>query len=167
MNIAPFLQWVYDTPLGEVTRELPWLFTAGLVIHFVGMCLLFGSMLIVDLRLLGYVSEIPLRSALAFLPWAVFGFVLNLCTGIMFFTLDPFQYAANPALKIKLVLLFIAGCNALWFILLERGKLHRLREDVKPDLAVRICAGLSLALWIAVILFGRLIVAFQGSSDLF
>lgn len=167
MDITPFLQWAHDTWIGGLVRELSWLYTVGLIIHFTGLCLLIGAMLLVDLRLMGFARQIPLRSALAFLPFAIVGFGLNLLTGAMFFAFDPFAYWANPAFKVKMVLVLIAGLNALWFTVVEQKKLAALPEGAGVDLPTRISAGLSIGLWLLVILFGRLIVAFQGSTSFF
>lgn len=165
--VAAFLQWVHDTWLGQVTRDISWLFTAGLVIHFTGLCLLMGAMLVVDLRLLGFARQMPVKAALGLLPWALIGFGLNLATGIMFFSFDPFAYWQNPAFKIKLVLIVLAGLNALWFTVTEQSHVTAVGPGESTSLATRTSATLSLGLWLLIILAGRLIVAFQGSPDLF
>ena len=161
------LKWLHDTPLGEVTRANSWLFTAGLVVHFIGLCLLMGVMLVVDLRLLGVGKRAPIGAVLSLLPLAVFGFALNLSSGIMFFCFDAFGFWANPAFKVKFVLLTLAGVNALWFTLVEHRKLAATAPGATTDVATKISAAASLILWFAIILFGRLIVAFQGSTSFF
>jgi hypothetical protein len=162
-----FLQAVHDTWLGEVTRSYAPLFTTGLVLHFIGLCMLLGAMLVIDLRLLGVIRGVPIRAVLALLPVAIAGFVINLLTGIMFFCFDPFGYWGNPAFKIKMSLVMIAGLNALWFTFTEHRRLATTDGDYQTHIATKISAGVSLFLWFTVILFGRLIVAFQGSPDLF
>lgn len=166
MNTShPFLQAVHDTWLGEVTRQNSSLFTLGLVVHFIGLCLLLGAMLVIDLRLLGVSKRLPIGAALSLLPIAIVGFGLNLLTGIMFFCFDPFGYWGNPAFKLKMLLVLIAGLNALVFTFTSHRKLASTAVDYAPGLAIKLSASASLLLWFAVILFGRLIVAFQGSSD--
>ena len=71
--------------------------------------MLVGGILIVDLRLLGYIRPIPVRAALAFLPFVIVGFVINLLTGIVFFSADPMMYWPNPAFKLKMFLILLAG----------------------------------------------------------
>jgi len=162
-----FLRWAHDTWLGHMARDIWWFFTAGLIIHFTGLCLLMGAMLIIDLRVLGFAKNIPVASVLGFLPWALLGFGMNLATGIMFFTFDPFAYWHNPAFKIKLSLIVLAGLNALWFALLQHRKALTPDSGTAPGMFTRVSAGISLGLWILVIVAGRMIVAFQGSPNLF
>ena len=161
------LMWFHDTWLGDIARQKPWLFTTGLVTHFVGFCLLIGAMLVVDLRLLGFFKEIPIRATYRLLPVAIVGFLLNLATGFMFFCFDPVNYWENPAFRVKLALLLVAGLNALWFLIVEQRRSAAEPDDAQAGLAAKLSAGGSLLIWFTVILFGRLIVAFQGSSDLF
>ena len=161
------LMWFRDTWLGDVARQNPWLFTTGLVTHFVGFCLLIGAMLVIDLRLLGFFKQVPLAGALKLLSVAIFGFALNLATGYMFFCFDPVGYWENPAFRIKLALLAIGGLNALWFLVFRHRTLAAAAHGQPTDAATKLSAAASLLLWFTVILFGRLIVAFQGSPDLF
>jgi hypothetical protein len=163
--VHDFLQAAHDTWLGNVTRENSSLFTYGLVFHFIGLCLLLGAMLIIDLRLLGVGKRMPIGAALSLLPFAIVGFVVNLMTGIMFFCFDPFGYWRNPAFKLKMVLVLIAGLNALIFTLTSHRRLAATAPDYDAGAAIKWSAAASLTLWFAIILFGRLIVAFQGSSD--
>ncbi len=161
-----FLQVAHDTWLGEYTRTHAWAFTTGLVVHFIGLCLLLGAMLVIDLRLLGLGRSVPVRAVFQLLPVAIAGFAINLLTGVVFFVFDPFGYWLNPAFKIKMVLILVAGLNALVFTLVEQPKALS-EEGQGVGVLTRISAGMSLFVWFAVILFGRLIVAFQGSPDLF
>jgi hypothetical protein len=161
----PVLQAIHDTWLGDVTRQNSWLFTLGLVLHFIGLCMLLGAMLVIDLRLLGVAKRIPIGGALSLLPVGIVGFVLNLATGIMFFCFDPFGYWQNPAFKLKMLLVLIAGINAIGFTLIAHRRLAATVADYEAELPVKLSAAASLLLWFGVILFGRLIVAFQGSSS--
>jgi hypothetical protein len=92
---------------------------------------------------------------------AIVGFVLNLLTGIMFFCFDPERFGGNPAFQVKMLLVLVAGLNALWFTFAEHGKVSHLVAGARLPLVVRISASLSLLLWFGVIVAGRMIVAFQ------
>lgn len=161
------LMWFHASWLGEFMRQSSWIFTAGLVIHFIGICLVVGAMLVVDLRLLGFARQMPIPAALDLLPVALVGFSLNAITGFAFFCFDPVLYWQNPAFKVKLVLLTLSGLNALAFTIWEHRRYQRGPDDLAPTVLTRMSAGLSLTLWLTIILFGRLIVAFQGSSSFF
>ena len=163
MTEVEILHRIKETWLGEIVRESTWLFAAGETLHFVGLSMLFGALLIVDLRLLGFMRSVPIRAALAFLPFAIIGFTINLLTGIEFFVNDPFMYWPNPAFRLKMFLILVAGLNALIFTLMEYR--HPLKDDEGTSLFTRATAALSLTLWLTVMLLGRLLPSFEGSKD--
>jgi hypothetical protein len=162
-----FLQAAHDAWLGGYARTHAWVFTTGLVLHFIGLCVLLGAMLVVDLRVLGLGREVPVGAVMKLLPVAIAGFLVNLATGAVFFVFDPFGYWQNPGFRIKLVLLLLAGLNALAFTLGEHRRAVAAGPGYDAGVLSKASAALSLFLWFAIILFGRLIVAFQGSPDLF
>src|SRR5579863_9194751 len=155
MTEVEVLHWIKDMPLGAAVRESRWMFAAGETLHFIGLCLLVGGLLVIDLRLLGYIRRIPMRAALAFLPFAIVGFLINLATGIEFFVTDPFMYWPNPAFKLKMFLILLAGLNALVFTVMEHRRVLVLADDESAGPFTKVTAGLSLTLWLAVILLGR------------
>ena len=167
MTEAEVLHWIKELPLGAAVRESRWMFAAGETFHFFGLCLLVGGLLIVDLRLLGFIRRVPMRAALAFLPFAIVGFLINLVTGIEFFVTDPFMYWPSPAFKLKMFLIVLAGLNALVFTVMERRHMLVLADDENTGAYVKATAGISLSLWLAVLLLGRLLPAFEGSTSFF
>jgi hypothetical protein len=167
MTETEILHWIKDTALGAAVRESRWLFAAGETLHFIGLSLLVGSLVIVDLRLLGYLRGIPIRAALAFLPFAVVGFLINLATGIEFFTADPFMYWPNPAFRLKMLLILLAGLNAVAFMILGHRRVLALGDDEDTGVLAKAAAGLSLGLWLVVLLLGRLLPSFEGSTKFF
>ncbi len=74
----PFLRWIRETPLGVAMREMPGLFPATEMAHFIGLSLLMGVMIVVDLRILGAFRQASYASVLKLLPFAVPGFAINL-----------------------------------------------------------------------------------------
>jgi hypothetical protein len=164
---AEILHWIKETALGAAVRDSTWLFWAGQSLHFIGLSMLLGGMLIVDLRLLGFLQSVPMRAALAFLPLAVAGFLINLATGIEFFTMDPFMYWPNPAFRMKMLLILLAGLNAILFTVLEYRHALTLESGQNVSTLGKVSAGLSLGLWLGVLLLGRLLPSFEGAKDLF
>ena len=134
-----------------------WLWPMLEIIHFIGLSLLFGAMLIVDLRLAGYLRQIDIMAAHRLLPWAVFGFLLNLATGYLFFLGDPARYAINIGFQLKMVLLLIAGLNALWFIWKINPRVADWDAHGDTPNDAKAVAILSLFAWLGVLLLGRLI----------
>ncbi|SRR5579871_174098 len=165
MTEGEVLHWIKELPLGAAVRESRWLFAMGETLHFIGLSLMVGGLLIVDLRLLGFIRSVPMRAALAFLPFVIVGFLINLATGIEFFVTDPFMYWPNPAFKLKLTLIMLAGLNAVVFMVLDHR--HKLALTKDTGAYVKVAAGLSLSLWLCVLLLGRLLPAFEGSTSFF
>jgi hypothetical protein len=167
MTEADILHWIRDTSLGAAVRQSRWLFATGETLHFIGLSLLVGGILIVDLRLLGFIRKVPVRAALAFLPFVIVGFVINLLTGILFFSADPYMYWPNPAFKLKMFLILLAGLNALLFTVKEHRHALALGPDENIGTFTKVTAGLSLSFWLVVLLLGRLLPAFEGSTKFF
>jgi uncharacterized membrane protein len=167
MTEADILHWIRDTWLGATVRQSRWIFATGEILHFIGLSLLVGGILIVDLRLLGFIRRIPVRAALTFLPFVIAGFLINLLTGIVFFAADPYMYWPNPAFKLKMVLILLAGLNALVFTIMEHRHALTLDPDETAGTFTKVTAGISLSFWLAVLLLGRLLPAFEGSTHFF
>ncbi len=116
--------------------------------HVVGLATLFGSLLIVDLRLLGVIRHLEVGAlARGVLPWTALGFLVVAGTGLGLFFARAAELIANPLFLSKMLLVMTAGLNAAW--LHSRGPL-----DVSSRLT-RIQAALSLMIWLAVIVCGR------------
>ena len=132
-----------------------WAYPLAEAAHIASFALMFGAIAALDLRLLGLLRTLPLRAAVAALtPVAVGGFALAVLTGVLLFATDPGGYLANRAFVLKVSLMMLAGCNAAWF---AAGLLPGLAPGAQavPSPAVRLCAGLSLALWTATLVSGR------------
>ena len=152
---------------GQMMHQVTWLFGVFETVHFIGLCFLMGAMLVVDLRLLGLMRQVPIRSVLPLLTVAVAGFACNLISGVGFFFSNPLSYWPNPAFKLKMALVVLAGLNALYFWLAERQPILAADRHGDTGLNIKISAGLSLALWLLVIFWGRAIPTFEGSTSLF
>ena len=85
------------------------------------------------------------------------GFFINLTTGMLFLIGDPARYAVNIGFQIKMLLILIAGLNALWFAV----KISPILIDWDPygdtPSAAKISAYVSLSAWFGILLLGRLI----------
>lgn len=152
-----FLSWIEATWLGEQMRGQFWLWPTMETIHFIGLCVMFGSLLVLDMRVLGWARFVNMPSALKFIPVAIAAFSLNLISGIAFYCGDPFRYTPNVAFRWKMLLIVLAGVNALWFWFGEHTELKRLADGEDAALRAKTVAFLSLAMWVAVIILGRMI----------
>lgn len=152
------LTWMENSWLGQAMRDFQWAFPTCEALHFVGLCLLIGSVAIMDLRLLGFGRRLSIRAVHQLLPWAWIGFAINLTTGVLFFFSQPYFYTPNVAFRIKMVLILLAGLNALWFHLRVNRRLDGWPEDGDAPREAKVIASVSLVLWLGVICFGRFIM---------
>ena len=126
----------------------PWAYPAFSVVHLIGLGALFGGLLVFELRALGARRELdPGALARLAIPTALAGFALCAVSGAAMFATQPQELWVNPALRVKLVLIAVAGLNAAWFH--WRGGVR-----VQDRLGRWQCL-LSLGIWVAVIICGR------------
>jgi ABC-type sugar transport system permease subunit len=131
----------------------PWVWPICEVFHFVGLCLLLGVGLLVNLRLLGFVKGVAFADVHLLLPWAMLGLAINIVTGMLFFLAAPGQYTQNPAFVWKIGLMMIAGVTLLYPTMSEEA--GGLTPEGRAPLSGRIIAAGSICLWIGVIFLGR------------
>jgi hypothetical protein len=157
---AHFLAWLEASPLGAFTRSLGvWSYGVINLVHIIGIIMLFGSILILDLRLLGAWRQIPL--AVLSRPttrMAQIGFVVAVCAGIPMITVKSTDYIGNPFLLIKFPAIALALVNVWLVHRSEAWRAHRVRE-LMPSERRRLAQGaaLSLAFWLTAITSGRMI----------
>lgn len=127
------------------------------ITHFIGLTLLMGGLLVVDLRMLGLFTSLSLTASHKVLPLVLLGFALNLTTGVLFFVGDPMRYSVNVGFQVKMILVLLAGANAFLFHMQDWLKPQSSLAMLLHRVDQRIVAGLSLSLWTGVLLLGRLI----------
>jgi hypothetical protein len=147
--------WPSPAAMGaSFVLDHPWVWPICEVFHFVGLCLLFGVTLLVNLRLAGFISGFPLADLNRLLPWAVAGLGINIVTGMLFFLAAPEQYTQNSAFTWKMGLVLLGGLSLLYPTMFDEepdSTFHILHTSITRRL-VGVC---SLVIWIAVIFFGR------------
>ncbi len=157
MGLTPFFQWLYDSPVGTAIRENGTLFPWVESVHVLSITLVVGSIFIVDLRLLGLASKSRAVSRLTreILPltWTVFA--LAAITGALLFSSNAVKYAHNTFFLAKMALLVVAALNMMVFhVVTERGIEHW-DSSPHPPAAAKLAGGLSMGIWIAIIVCGR------------
>ena len=162
-----FLRYWLRWPSLEVFMGLAWAWPLCETFHFVGLSLLVGIVGCFDLRLLGVGKGLPVDALRRLLPWGVFGFVLCAVTGGLFVGglganlpgRNAFDVIRTDLwLQLKLLFIFLAGLNLLAFHMTGAARAIDAvgSGDDAPPLA-KAMAGMSLLLWLGVIIFGRLI----------
>jgi hypothetical protein len=129
--------------------------------HFIGLCLLFGTVGFFDLRMLGVARAVPLRSLHRLIPFGIAGFAICAITGTLFVMTTPDQYLHNPAFLTKLLLMLVAGLNMLLFYLVAARSVWLAAADGVPPLPARLFGLVSLLCWLGVMTCGRVITAFR------
>ncbi len=152
-----FNVWMRATQVSMWVRDLPWTWPMLETLHFVGMCLLIGAIGLLDLRLLGFIRGVEVRTLRALLPWGILGFVINLVTGVLFFVGAPDQYLRNLAFYMKLLFLIVAGLNALYFETTSGGRAIAVGRPGPPPMAFKVAGAVSLVSWFMVLYWGRML----------
>ncbi|URM26111.1 hypothetical protein LLY42_19405 [Pseudomonas frederiksbergensis] len=157
MDIQPTLQALQDTSVATFIRESGSAFPVLESVHVIGIALVFGTIAVVDLRLLGVASH--RRSALRLikdlLPFTWVAFVACVITGLFMFAANATTYAENTAFLCKMGVLLLAGLNMGIFHL---GVFRRIAEwdtTLTPPSQARVAGFSSLALWAGVVFLGR------------
>ena len=151
--------------LGVAMRQWLWLYPSVEIVHIVGIGLLFGSIVVLDLRLLGLGRNIPVKNlARHTLPWTAGSFLLIVPSGLMMFVAHATDFISSPVFAIKMCLIMAAGANAALFhaMTFRTADVWDSEEMRKlpPPASARLAGALSLLLWISVIACGRLLAYF-------
>jgi hypothetical protein len=147
-NVAAFMQLHWSWPLVESA-------------HFIGLTLLLGAIAAWDLRLLGFLKNVPAAAFHKLVPFAVVGFAINISSGSLFLMTHPDQYVYNPAFHLKVLCLLLAGVNVVCFYLLMFGRVAGAPPGASMPVLARVSGAVSLALWMTVIVCGRMITFFR------
>jgi hypothetical protein len=152
LDLLPYFEWVEATTLGHTIRQSLWLFPVIEAVHLLGLSVLGGSVLIVDLRMLGTglrhhaIAQIA-RDAR---PWFVGALVVMLLTGWALFASEAIKCYYNFSFWVKITTLPIA----IFFVFLVRDRIAA-RAGMHATAMTRLVAVLSIALWFTVAAAGR------------
>lgn len=130
-------------------------------LHFIGLCLLLGTVGVFDLRMLGLAPQIPYRDLHRLVPFGVGGYLINVITGAMFLTTAPDQYVNNPAFQTKLFFMLIAGINMLIFYGFCNRQVQNSSQGTALPISIKVVAAVSLVAWSVIIVCGRLITYYR------
>ncbi|VEL96331.1 hypothetical protein ALT761_01305 [Alteromonas sp. 76-1] len=162
------LSWVIDTlnasPINSFVMDNAVVFPTLEMAHFLGLSLLFGSLLVVDLRMVGFAKAVPIKQVDVFLRWALIGFAINVISGLLFVVGDADRYLVNIAFWAKMGCIILAGLNTLYFVIRVKPQMatmpisaRALNTPAQLDKNAQVVAWISLFLWTSVIILGRFI----------
>jgi hypothetical protein len=148
VTLHPYQVWLitwirHHSPVADLMRTA-WGWPIAESLHIIGLCLQSGS--------IGAVHR--------FIPWGIAGFVLNICSGLMFLLTEPDQYVLNASFHLKLLFLAIAGTNAALFYVTSWRTVFAGDVFEAPKRA-KVIAAVSLTAWVGVIVCGRMLTFFR------
>ena len=150
--LLPFFEWCQDTFIGQAVSQSVWAFPVIEATHLVGLCLLGGSVLIVDMRMLGAgltrqgIGELSRHAR----PWLVGSIGLMIATGFLLFMSEAIKCYYNTSFWVKIITLPLA----LAFTFRVRERVAR-EPGLDTSLRSRLVGAASIALWFTVAAAGR------------
>jgi hypothetical protein len=157
MNVEAVLEAVEGLPLSRLVAESAWLFPTLETLHVIAIGLVIGTILFVDLRLLGVTwrrddAEVLVNSLL---PWTWTAFAFAVVSGALMFISSAARYFDNPAFLAKMALLALAGLNMSIFHRTGFRTVREWRLALPTPMAARAAASLSILLWMGIVACGR------------
>jgi hypothetical protein len=148
-----------ESALGHTMRGSIALYPAVEILHILGFVMLVGSILALDLRLLGLGRAVAIQPmARLLLPLAIAGFLLAISMGFLLFSADAAHVVRNPAFRIKVALIALALANT---VIAHAGPWRRVAEwGTEAPAGAKVTAVLSVLLWTSAVSAGRLIAYF-------
>jgi hypothetical protein len=159
MSLLALCQWFENTAVGGAIRESQWWFPVLETTHTLGIILMVGTIAVVDLRLLGVaLRREPVSNVTQqLLPWTWIGFTLMFVSGFLLVLSEAVKLYSSPFFRIKLVLLLLAGLNALVFHFTVYRQVGAWDLASQTPRRAKAAGLISLACWIGVIAAGRAI----------
>ena len=159
MTVLRFFEWLENTPGSVGIRESIWTYPIIETTHVLSLCLFLGMVVMLDLRLVGVtLRRVPVSQVAGrLLPWAFAGFVLMVISGVLLFYSSPVRASQNIFFRIKLVMLLLAGLNALIFHTTIFRRVAEWDLDPVAPFKARAAGVFSLLMWTGVVVAGRMI----------
>jgi hypothetical protein len=137
-------------------RESVWMFPTIETVHVFALVLVVGSIMTVDLRLLGLTNKARPFSQVAaeMLPWTWTAFGIAALAGMLMFSSKALTYYGNIPFRLKMVCLLLAGINMVLFHWLGVRRLATW-DHQQPPWSAKMAGGASLLLWTTIVAAGR------------
>jgi hypothetical protein len=151
--------WLAETAWSIALHESTYMYPLIESVHVWTLCFFIGFTALLDVRLLGVaLQRIPASTLAArLLPWMKASFVVMVVTGTALFYAIPVRTYQNLFFRAKVVLLVLAGVNAVVFHYTVYQRVSRWERDVVPPVGARLAATASIVLWAGIIVSGRMI----------
>ena len=159
MSILSFLEWLASTEWSIALHESLWAYPLVESTHVLTLGLFVGTAVMLDLRLLGWsFTRVPISEFTErILPWTRVAFVIMVATGVLLFYAIPVRNYQNIFFRVKMVMLVFAMFNIWYFHTRIEPGVANWDTAAQPPRAARIAGMASIALWLAIVVAGRMI----------
>lgn len=156
MDLLSVLNWLQHTDWAMGIKQSDYMFPFIEGSHILALSFSVGMVMILDLRLLriSFRSQRVSLMMQQLMPWSVTGFGVMFLTGMLLFAAQAVKVYGNTFFRVKMILMLLAGANALYYQLKYYPKMAEWEHE-RPPAGVRLIAVLSLVFWIGVIACGR------------
>jgi hypothetical protein len=156
MSLLTILNWIQHTGWAVAIKESALVFPLIEGSHILALSFSVGMVMVLDLRLLrlSFRSQPVSLIMQQLMPWTIAGFGVMFLTGILLFAAQAVKVYGNTFFRIKMILVVLAGVNALYYQLRYYPKMEEWERTETPA-GVRVIAVLSLIFWIGAIACGR------------
>lgn len=151
------MEWIESTALAEWVRTSLVGYPLVLTVHSVGMAIMVGLVVIVDLRLIGWFRRIPYTSLDNVLRVAWYGLAANVISGIALFTSQAVAYTTNPTYLLKMLMVICGAALAAYMQPILRRNAAGWVSGTSAPGQLRLLAQLSLVIWLVAIVTGRFV----------
>lgn len=157
-NYHHWLEWLEKSSWAVGIRQSLWLYPALEIVHILGIVLVVGAAFLFDLRLLGFSRNLPVAGlSKHLLPWSQRGLIFIVPSGILLFITNALALGTDPVFWTKITLIAIAALNVFVFHRFVYRPFKRTGTARELPAAARVCAGVSIVVWVAVVACGRLL----------
>ena len=159
MSPLEVCRWLESTPGSIALHESIWVYPIVESVHVLTLCLFLGLTVMMDLRLLGAnFSATPVSQVIRRLwPWIATGFAVMVVSGALLFYAAPVKTYSNIFFRLKMIFLLMACLNVAAFHFITSRTMPQWDRDVRLPIRVRLAGCVSLALWAAIVVCGRMI----------
>lgn len=157
MTLQTIFEWLESWTVSEGIRQSSWMFPAFESVHVIAITLVVGSVMIVDLRVLGLTSASKRISELSeeVLPWTWGAFLVAVVSGAFLFAAKAHAYFDNLNFRLKMVLMLAAGLNMMVFHFIPYRTVRNWDVGRPAPAQAKLACGLSLAFWVLIVAMGR------------
>jgi len=164
VDLSAIFDFMQNSALSEYLRTSLKAMPIVEAIHVMAIATVFGTIALVDLRLLGYpnVQRSFTKLHHELLQWTWMAFGIAVITGVLLLVVNAVTYYRNTAFWLKMGVIVLAGINMLVFEFVTAKSVSKWDQGVLPPPAARAAGVLSIVFWIGVIFLGRWIGFTKG-----